>query len=467
MRVRKYLFYDENTKKYSFQYVFKDPVTKEKTKFHGICYKLDEKDQDIVTDEPCSGIKEAQAFLDKHRQDALNGKFRKVKNTVNTLAELVNLYYEEVVSVEHAQPNYMYTIMKRFCAIVCEINQDEFYPAVKVSKADIIRYRNKRKKMPIQVRTKDGWKDTNDYPMNSSINREVVLIEGMFTYAIDTLKMKFEEHPCRNLVPLKEDNIDYAVVTKSHKATIYEKALSSSQLIHLFAIIFTLDSTGTRRNEILGLEWNNVHFEPIYFDFGHLKLLNTKNGKSRIVPMTADLNYLLYQMKKYATSKYVFVNRRTNTRYGQITNGVKTLLTTIGLYKKGLGCHVFRHGFATDLDELGVSLSVIQELLGHSKIGQTKDYIVVDKNRKFEAVNLRGDCDISESKKIIAMKRKREKKIDYRKYIDIYMEYVKNSHRIPISIFSKNKDQHFAGLYGAGDEARTRDILLGKEAFYH
>ena len=32
----------------------------------------------------------------------------------------------------------------------------------------------------------------------------------------------------------------------------------------------------------------------------------------------------------------------------------------------------------------------------------------------------------------------------------------------------KNKNRlRIAGFYGAGDEVRTRDILLGKEAFYH
>ena len=38
----------------------------------------------------------------------------------------------------------------------------------------------------------------------------------------------------------------------------------------------------------------------------------------------------------------------------------------------------------------------------------------------------------------------------------------------PVSRDKKNKNRlRIAGLYGAGDEVRTRDILLGKEAFYH
>ena len=40
--------------------------------------------------------------------------------------------------------------------------------------------------------------------------------------------------------------------------------------------------------------------------------------------------------------------------------------------------------------------------------------------------------------------------------------------RVCLTRQKKNKNRlRIAGLYGAGDEVRTRDILLGKEAFYH
>ena len=36
-----------------------------------------------------------------------------------------------------------------------------------------------------------------------------------------------------------------------------------------------------------------------------------------------------------------------------------------------------------------------------------------------------------------------------------------------IFTYYKGQELETLVLYGAGDEARTRDILLGKEAFYH
>jgi integrase len=50
--------------------------------------------------------------------------------------------------------------------------------------------------------------------------------------------------------------------------------------------------------------------------------------------------------------------------------------------------HMLRRAFATRLDELGVSLRVIQELLGHSSLATTERYIGVDRRRKLCAVAL-------------------------------------------------------------------------------
>lgn len=49
--------------------------------------------------------------------------------------------------------------------------------------------------------------------------------------------------------------------------------------------------------------------------------------------------------------------------------------------------HQLRRAFATRLDEQGVSLRVIQELLGHSSLATTERYIGVDRARKIAAVD--------------------------------------------------------------------------------
>lgn len=50
--------------------------------------------------------------------------------------------------------------------------------------------------------------------------------------------------------------------------------------------------------------------------------------------------------------------------------------------------HMLRRAFATRLDEAGVSLRVIQELLGHRSLATTERYLGVDRRRMREAIQL-------------------------------------------------------------------------------
>jgi len=48
---------------------------------------------------------------------------------------------------------------------------------------------------------------------------------------------------------------------------------------------------------------------------------------------------------------------------------------------KRVGCHTFRHCFATHLLENGVNIRQVQELMGHSDVKTTEIYThVMDKN---------------------------------------------------------------------------------------
>jgi site-specific recombinase XerD len=63
-----------------------------------------------------------------------------------------------------------------------------------------------------------------------------------------------------------------------------------------------------------------------------------------------------------------------------LQKAVKTAVNRAGICKK-VGCHTFRHSFATHLLENGVNIRVLQELMGHADVKTTEIYThVMDKH---------------------------------------------------------------------------------------
>jgi integrase len=78
-------------------------------------------------------------------------------------------------------------------------------------------------------------------------------------------------------------------------------------------------------------------------------------------------------------SKKLSLDPRTGFigRYHVMESGlqkaVKVAVDKTGIPKR-IGCHTFRHSFATHLLENGVNIRVVQELMGHSDVKTTEIY---------------------------------------------------------------------------------------------
>lgn len=138
-------------------------------------------------------------------------------------------------------------------------------------------------------------------------------------------------------------------------------------------ILETLIYTGMRRQELLGLNWEDI-------DFGE-KTITIKKGKGkkqRVVPLKEPLLSDLWkylQSRLPLTNQAVFIssygNRLSITALQQM---FRRYMKILGFDKKGYTLHTLRHTYASHLALNGVSILSIQKLLGHSDLGSTQVY---------------------------------------------------------------------------------------------
>ena len=135
---------------------------------------------------------------------------------------------------------------------------------------------------------------------------------------------------------------------------------------HSSAAIRLLVLTGCRRNEIMGLAWDDLDFEA-----GEMRFSDSKTG-ARIVPMPPAAAELLAGLPRIPGNPWVVPGRKKGTHQTNINDSWDRVRKHADL--EGVRLHDLRHSFASRALALGESLSMIGELLGHRKIETTARY---------------------------------------------------------------------------------------------
>src|SRR5262249_11105810 len=127
-------------------------------------------------------------------------------------------------------------------------------------------------------------------------------------------------------------------------------------------------STGARQMELLTLTWPQVDFEQ-----GVVRLLETKNGTSRVLPLTGRALELMHDR---------FKGRRADTllvfpgKSGTVPVRMRTAWEG-AVHRAGLTdftFHDLRHTFASYLAMQGASLREIADALGHKTLAMVMRY---------------------------------------------------------------------------------------------
>ena len=135
---------------------------------------------------------------------------------------------------------------------------------------------------------------------------------------------------------------------------------------HAAAAIRLLVLTGCRRNEILGLRWDDLNFET-----GEMRLRDSKTG-ARMVPLPPKSAEVFAGLSRTPDNPWVFPGRKKGTRLVNLNDSWDRVRKRAGL--DGVRLHDLRHTFASRALALGESLSMIGDLLGHRMVSTTARY---------------------------------------------------------------------------------------------
>ena len=135
---------------------------------------------------------------------------------------------------------------------------------------------------------------------------------------------------------------------------------------HAAAAIRLLVLTGCRRNEILGLRWDDLNFET-----GEMRLRDSKTG-ARMVPLPPKSAEVFAGLSRTPDNPWVIPGRKKGTRLVNLNDSWNRIRERAGL--DGVRLHDLRHTFASRALAVGESLPMIGDLLGHRKVNTTARY---------------------------------------------------------------------------------------------
>lgn len=127
-------------------------------------------------------------------------------------------------------------------------------------------------------------------------------------------------------------------------------------------------STGGRRMEILGLQWNDIDLHR-----GIITLHETKNGERRVLPLAGHALQLMKEHTKvrHVNCPYVFPGKNLDSPI-DLRTPFETALKRAKI--NDFRWHDLRHSCASYLAMNGASLAEIAEILGHKTLQMVKRY---------------------------------------------------------------------------------------------
>jgi len=197
----------------------------------------------------------------------------------------------------------------------------------------------------------------------STVNRYKSNLSSVFEFAKEEFGTK--DNPTRGIraKPENPHRERFLSDTEQHKLLTVCKDASWDKLYLLVLMALT---TGARRGEMLGLKWSDIDFKNTT-----AKLTGTKNGSTRLLPLT---DAVIEELKLFRSigNHLVFHSSISMIKPFEIKKSYAWALQQAGI--NDFRFHDLRHTAASNLAQNGANLLEIAEVLGHSNTTITKRY---------------------------------------------------------------------------------------------
>jgi len=207
-----------------------------------------------------------------------------------------------------------------------------------------------------------------------TVNRELNTLRGVFTKAVEWGKLL--EHPMRAVKPLRVDNGRTRILSEAEQSALLAVCRKKFRRIVRLALI-----TGARIGELLHLKWEDVSDHELLF-------LETKNGRSRRLPMTEAIKTVLDECPKTG-SAWVFTNPKTKAPY--TSNGMahvfRRAVERAKITTGDVSLHTLRHTALSRMIAAGYDDYTVMSISGHSTTAMLARYTHPTEARKADALN--------------------------------------------------------------------------------
>jgi integrase len=295
--------------------------------------------------------KEAEAFLERRKVEARDGKIPTRPARLYTFNDLADVYYRNWAG-EHKSLKERRCRIKQLTAEFGNLPLSAFdTKVVKLFKAERLKV-NKA----------------------ATVNRMLALLKHMFREAVED-EMVSEEvlYKIRKVKLVAENNRRLRYLSREECQTLIEACSP-----HLKPIVITALNTGMRKGGILSLKW-----EQIDLKHGFVLLNVTKNGERREIPINSTFRAILEAIPHGPESEYVFTDRNGRP-FKEVKKSFETARRRAGILD--FRFHDLRHTFASHLVMAGIDITTVKELLGHKTLVMTLRYAHLAPSHKVKAM---------------------------------------------------------------------------------